>query len=409
MSEAVLYRNSSGKDVTHASYSSRQTFRHCPREFQLTRIEGWSDKTQRAATLFGRCIEAGLQAYEESGRIHNTGVHSFEKQWNDVKLVPDFEKLEYTDAEKDWDTLLRTGREMMMLYEVRAPRLPLSTKPGMLFQQPLRKKIFPGTNLDRIENKAIIDVLSFPRWDHPLLPVIPEDEAKKDLGVAYHVPSEHRPLIIDVKTSGKDLAVDLVMLDPQLAEYAWQSRIPDVAFLWFVKKSHGLKKGSKVSLLQPWRDKFAGWEGVVIDVCDVGIYIGDFATLANYETAVKELRGKARAAAEGIFFEAGRHDGTVLLVPENVITKQRIQFGAARFTENEMDDTGKSVAQTTVEMVRAHELEFYEKQPGIRFPNEKCNFCAMRWICLNRPDERDKTLTRRGEEWLDGVQDEGND
>jgi hypothetical protein len=62
------------------------------------------------------------------------------------------------------------------------------------------------------------------------------------------------------------------------------------------------------------------------------------------------------------------------------------------------------VAQTTVEMVRAHEQQFYEKQGGIRFPNEKCNYCSMRWICLNNPDERDKSLTKRGEEWLDGLQ-----
>jgi hypothetical protein len=74
-----------------------------------------------------------------------------------------------------------------------------------------------------------------------------------------------------------------------------------------------------------------------------------------------------------------------------------------------MDDVGRSVAQATVEMVRAHEQDFYEMQPGIRFPNEKCNFCAMRWLCLNRPEERDKNLTRRGEEWLNGIQDEGNE
>jgi hypothetical protein len=81
-----------------------------------------------------------------------------------------------------------------------------------------------------------------------------------------------------------------------------------------------------------------------------------------------------------------------------------LQFAAARLTEKDMDECGRSVAQTTVEMVRAHEQQFYEKQGGIRFPNEKCNYCSMRWICLNNPDERDKSLTKRGEEWLDGLQ-----
>ena len=71
-----------------------------------------------------------------------------------------------------------------------------------------------------------------------------------------------------------------------------------------------------------------------------------------------------------------------------------------------MDEVGRSVAQTTVEMVRAHESDFYEKQPGVRFPNEKCGFCSMKWICLHRSEERDKNLTRRGEEWLDSIDGE---
>jgi len=42
----------------------------------------------------------------------------------------------------------------------------------------------------------------------------------------------------------------------------------------------------------------------------------------------------------------------------------------------------------------------------VRFPNERCGFCSMRWICLNRPEERDKLLTKRGEEWLDSISGE---
>jgi hypothetical protein len=71
-----------------------------------------------------------------------------------------------------------------------------------------------------------------------------------------------------------------------------------------------------------------------------------------------------------------------------------------------MDEVGRSVAQTTVEMVRAHEQDFYEKSPGVRFPNEKCGFCSMRHICLHRSEERDKLLTKRGEEWLDSGHDD---
>jgi len=102
----------------------------------------------------------------------------------------------------------------------------------------------------------------------------------------------------------------------------------------------------------------------------------------------------------------GHVDGSILIVAPSDVTKQRIQFAAARLTEADMDEVGRSVAQTTVEMARAHEQDFYEKQPGVRFPNEKCGFCSMRFHCLHDAEGRDKNLTRRGEEWLDGIDQE---
>jgi len=138
------------------------------------------------------------------------------------------------------------------------------------------------------------------------------------------------------------------------------------------------------------------------------VYLGSWDTLQKFETGAKGLRGKVRDAFISNFLDAGRAGGSITAVSDQDVTKQRIQFAAARLTEEEMNDVGKSVAQTTVEMVRAHEMDFYEKQPGVRFPNEKCNFCSMRWICLNRPEERDKNLSKKGEEWLDGNYEEDN-
>ena len=417
---AVLYRNSSGKDVTHSSYSSRQTFKKCPREFQLTRVQGWAEKRNGAAMYFGRAIEAGLQAFEEEKRRPGHAAKTFTRLWHDVQLLPEFATFTYTACESSWAQLLKSGQQMMTLYEIRAPKLPLA---GALFQQKLRKKIFPGTNLDSLENVAVLDVLSFPDWDHKML--LPATEVHKCSdcavrwscsleadGSQYEPCQEHRkrPLIIDIKTSGKEFPVDLVALDPQLAEYAWQTRIPDVAFLWFVKKSHALEKGSKVTLLQDAGQLWAGWEGFVVETGEQDsdgncwVYLATWDTLQRYEESLKGLRGKVRDAAKKNFLDSGRADESITTVSSDHVTKQRLQFAAARLTEQDMDDVGRSVAQSTVEMVRAHEADFYEKQAGVRFPNEKCNFCAMRWICLNRPDERDKNLTRKGEEWLDGIE-----
>jgi hypothetical protein len=394
MSDVVLYRNYDGKSVTHTSYSSRQTFRKCPREFQLSRVQGWRDKAERAAPMFGRCIESGLQAYEESGRTSAAGVKVFRRLWEEVKLTPDFERLIFTATEGNWEQLLKSGTELMLLYEIKAPHLPI-VKP--LFQQRIRKTIFPGTNLCMLENVAVLDILSFPPWDHKMLPKL---DVTPENGV--------RELVIDIKTGGKDFPSDLVSLDPQLAEYAWQTRVPDVAFLYLIKASHGFKRGSRIALLVARPPLWAGWEGFVLDVSEdekgaQALSIGSWDALQKYEAAVKGVRGKKLDELKQNLILTGHGDGSILTVAPSDVTKQRIQFAAARLTEEDMDEVGRSVAQTTVEMVRAHEQDFYEKQPGVRFPNEKCGFCSMRFHCLHDSEGRDKNLTRRGEEWLDGV------
>ncbi len=84
-----------------------------------------------------------------------------------------------------------------------------------------------------------------------------------------------------------------------------------------------------------------------------------------------------------------------------MLTKQLIQFASARIGKQELEDMGKVVGQVTVEMVVAHETDFYPMEPGLRFPSEKCVMCDMRFICSGDGDGRDRFLTRAGEEWLD--------
>ena len=397
MSDA-LYRNAAGQEVTHASYSARLDFKKCPRYFQLTRCDGWRDKTERAAPLFGKCIEAGVQAFEENGREPGRAELTFRRLWEDVKELPNFEKLEFTATEGNWDQLLRAGQEMMRLYEAVAPSLPIVNP---LFQQTVKKQLFPGSALAGLQNKAIYDVLSFPAWDHPLLPKINQPDR------ACGEPDVTRPLIIDIKTSGVNLDPALVMLDPQLAEYAWMARIPDEAFLWFVKHGHSIKEGSKVTLLREIGGIPAGTElYIIVDDSkdDEGrVYLGDLSILGMYEEAVKGLRGGNREAKKQEF----RQGKFVVQCSPSDITKQRLQFVAVRFTEEQMNDIGRDVAQATVEMNRAHEEGYYGMTGrGIRFPNNTCSFCGMRWICLGNAEQRDIHLSRKGEEWLDGCDEE---
>lgn len=406
---AVLYLNSDGKAVTHSSYSSRQVFKHCPRQFFHERVQGWSDKSKRAAPLFGRCIEAGVQAWHENGECHITAaLGTFERLWNDVKNLPEFPQLEFTASEKNWESLLRAGREMMLLYGIRIQHLPIVNP---IFQQTIRKTIFPGTHLAALENKAIFDMISFPAWDHPLLPKLLNGE---DMPTPkYHRMSDflpgggvQRPLIIDIKTSGMALDLELISLDPQLGEYAWMARIPDVAFLWFVKHGHDCRKGSRVTLLQDVDGRKAGQALIVLSGGgkeEEGIlYLSDQQDFDAYEQAINGLRGKAADAAKSDFMQSK----FVARCPASAVTKQQLQFGAARLTDQQVDEIGKDVAQTTVEMLRCSTEGYYPKLAGVRFPNQKCNFCAMRYICLNKPEQRDQLLTRRGEEWLDAESEE---
>src|SRR5258708_25417571 len=122
MTEKIgLYTNAKGTLVTHGSYSARETFRFCPRKFKLGRIDGYKGIEERASALFGKCTESAMQWFEECGRTPGAGVEKFTVLWQQVAALPDAAALTYTDCEGDWTSLLRAGREMQMLYDVRAP------------------------------------------------------------------------------------------------------------------------------------------------------------------------------------------------------------------------------------------------------------------------------------------------
>ena len=407
---AALYTNPKGQPVTHSSYSGRSDFKKCPRYFQLTRIQGWMDKEKRAAPLFGKCIEAGVEYFEGLERTDGTAVTKFTELWFAVTELADFKSLIYSEKEKDWESLNRAGREMMALYEIVCTWLPISTRPKTTFQQVLRKKVFPGTKYDKLENKAIFDMISYPAWNHPTLPKISVEESTADM---QRTSTPWRTLIIDIKTSGVHLDTEFVRLDPQLAEYAWMARIPDIAFLWFVKSGHEIKKGSRVCALSTHSASGAvpGFDYLVLvnDKEKGLVYIGNHAAMESYEKAVQGARGKARDTIEEAHLMAARTAGTVFAVEPSTLTRQRIQFAAARLTQADMDEIGRDVAQTTVEMIRAKTDEYYPKLAGVRFPNQKCQFCAMRHICLGDSDARDANLTRKGDEWLEETLENGNE
>jgi len=76
-----LYVSASGREVTHASSSSLDTYRLCRRKFKLSRIDGWRQKEKKASREFGKCIESAVQYYHDNGLKSGEAVTEFQRLW----------------------------------------------------------------------------------------------------------------------------------------------------------------------------------------------------------------------------------------------------------------------------------------------------------------------------------------
>jgi PD-(D/E)XK nuclease superfamily protein len=206
MSQAALYINSKGYAVTRHSYSGSESFGFCPRKYYLERVQGWSDKVDRAARHFGMAVEAGVTFWHQRGQDTAGAVAEFVRIWAEHKDKP----YTYSKVEKDWETLNLNGQELIRLYTVLCPTRPYVVKnPRDVFQVQTNFEVFPDTKLAGIEFTSYIDLVA-------------ELKGSGD------------PLIVDMKTSGTGIP-DLVVLDPQLRSYSWVKGWPNVAFEWFRK------------------------------------------------------------------------------------------------------------------------------------------------------------------------------
>lgn len=376
----VLYALPNGDFKSSASYSARSKFKHCKRLFKLTYIDGWSQRRQGASLDFGKIVEAAVQHH--TSNLGVGGRDRFLVLWDDFKKSKDFDKKEYSNVEQSWENMRRIGDEWMQLFAIRFKSLPFAL--GARFQVPLRKKIFPGTSYDTLTNTAYLDILVD---NHPQFP---------------------GGLIIDCKTASKPLPEKLIMLDPQLVEYGWMYGTTWVGFLWFVKKSHGTKFGSRVTLLQDHGGLHAGDERFVLEKVSNtdSSWLGTQQEMDSYNALYtgkdgKTITGKAAKGLSHAFFEMGNS----VNVPNVIITKQIMQFATAKLPQQDLEEMGKMVGQVTIEMVVAHETGFYPMEPGLRFPAEKCVMCDMRHICSDDKEARDKFLTKDNEEWMDSFEE----
>lgn len=373
--KAHLYINSRGQFVTRHSYSGGDTFAFCPQKYYLERVQGWSEKQQRAASQFGIALEHAVTFWHQHGMDTSAAVAEFVRLWKEHETI----EYVYSKPEKDWATLNLSGQELVRLYAVLFPTFPyIVPNPKDAFQVQTNFEVFPATKLAGIEFTSYIDLMANLKKTQPQLTPL------------FQIPPEAgAEIIIDIKTSGKDIP-ELVILDPQLRSYAWVKNIPLVAFLWFRKMGREISKGDKATILDPYAGLTAGTDVTVLRTDDFGVWV---TTEPKIEEEMNKLfvgSSKAVVAAKQQYVETnGKH------VLANAITKQRVQFKMVTIPADSREDIGRSIKRDIVNIASANEKEFWPMQSGVRFPNEKCPNCAMRGICSGNSDMRDALLVRK--------------
>lgn len=367
MSKAHLYINSKGYEVNRHSYSGGEAFHFCARKYYLERVQGWSEKQQRGASQFGIAIEKGVTFFHQHRLDAIGAVAEFTRLWAEHKDKP----YTYTKVEGDWEKLNLSGQELVKVYTVLYPTFPYIVSDTKYFQVESNFEVFPGSKLAGIQFTAFIDLIA-------------------------QIKDSFEPIIIDMKTSGKDIP-ELISLDPQLRSYAWVKSWSNVAFLWFRKCGRTMSKGDTVMLLEAGGGLKAGTEAILLakDLLG-GWYITENQRVVDEIDA--KFVGKSKAVEEQRWAYITSNG---VLVPERILTKQRVQFRQAVIPPESAEDIGRSIKQDIVNIATATEKDFFPMQSGVRYPNEKCPNCPMRGICSNNAELRDSLLTRNQRDEFD--------
>lgn len=378
---AVLYINSLGREVRTHSFSSGQTFSACARKYFLQKVRGWRRRERTAAMEFGKAVENAIQAFHENGLRPESGVEHFKREWAVHKMD---KELVYKPTEKDFDNLLRAGSELLKLYQILLPSLPIVNP---VFQANFSKPVFPGTNLADLTDQGFVDLISsLDNWDHPLLPKVPQGEGP-------------RRVIVDIKTAGKELNVtrDLLGLDGQLRRYGWLAGYRDVAFLWAVKSVwDAYQKGTEVTFLTSTDNWTAGNRAVVFKFNEEEgtVLLTTHEGLQRIKGLLDEIKGKGSTERKEMLLAGLIADNELLSASVSDITKQKIQFLATRLSEEDVHEAGERVGQEIVAIHDANEKGVWLQSTGIRFPNTACTWCEYRGNCTKNDALRDSLLVQ---------------
>lgn len=233
-----LYIRPDGLEQTKHSYSAGCDFDQSPFKYYLRRVQGWYVLDNRACFAFGKAIEDSIRFFHENGG--KKLIETFNTIWN----LASNQNLKYTKTEKDWENLARCGNEMLRLYEILQPNLPIPIGANSVFQREYSKEIFPGDEqYGGIDHRGFVDVTAYTEWDHPMLPKVMAGEGL-------------RSSIGDIKTTGKAWYPEpgMCRFHKQMRNYAYLTDIETVWMLFFQKKSTTFSKRKIVTLLEDLDD-----------------------------------------------------------------------------------------------------------------------------------------------------------
>lgn len=389
---AFLYINSRGLPWVKHSYSAGNDFDQCPYKYYLRRVLGWKEKDNKGRFLFGKALEESIQFHHDHDG--EGAVEDFKRRW---AVHKDNGNISYTDTEKNWETCLKMGTDMIRLYVAMQPQLPIPLGARSVFQREYAKEVFPGDpNYGGIEDAGKLDIVTYVDPNHPMLPKV---DWKPEYGV-------FRSVIVDIKTSAVDFPEQPGMagFDTQLRRYSWLSGIRDVSLLWFKKSGLGFKKGYSVTIIDPAGSYLPGAEAVIakVDGEEAWIVYNDFM-LDEMDRAQGRKGDKLDQTDEGKQRQLNWLNQYGTKVSLSSVTRQRMQFNAGRVSDQSANDAGRIAGRQIIGIVNAWKNKDWPNTFGIRYPHDDRNDSYFRGFVLGDENYKKQNFTKSDEESFDSL------
>src|ERR1700719_5350107 len=212
------------------SYTQIASYLRCPRSYRHRYLDGWREKDNRPALLFGRCFEKALAAFfarEDSGA-------ALFNEWSKHQDA----QLEYSRGD-NWERIFRQGIQLL-------ERLAQDDRIQVRHPQPDMQVKLLRSLPDGSQFVAYIDAMG-------------------DL--------DGKPCLLEWKTTTARYPEEpegLLALDPQLICYSWMSGISDVAVVAFVRKRVSEIQYLKTTISDQQRRDFGNLVGATVSQIEAG-------------------------------------------------------------------------------------------------------------------------------------------